>query len=152
MRRAQRQFRQHFCDIRPAVPGLVTLSIGVQVCKLDGAQINKPSINQDIRDPLAKLSPETSAITADPSKVRLMQRLKKTFRRWWRSVGEQFRAMRRAGYLLCLFSPVAVAYPIAQATKGAFPKIENVWWDFVLWSIQQASPTIIKFTQWASSR
>lgn len=103
---------------------------------------------QDMADPISRLAP----VEPKEPKMKMMQRMRNNFKRWWRSVGAQFRAIRRAGYLLCLFSPVAATYPIAMASKGTFPDVEQAWWDAVLWSIQQASPTIIKFTQWASSR
>lgn len=127
--------------IRPVFCGVAAFSIGSGVCQMDHAASATGSATIQ-PEPINLLAPAQPKVA--PMKTTI-QKIRNNFKRWWRSVGAHFRAIRRAAYLLCLFSPVAAAYPIAMASKGT--AIEQCWWDAVLWTIQQASPTVIKFTQ-----
>ena len=47
-----------------------------------------------------------------------------------------------------LATPMVLLYPLAQISETA-----HRWsWDYALWGIEQAGPTLIKLTQWATTR
>jgi len=53
--------------------------------------------------------------------------------------------------LSLLACPLFVLTPLA-ALAGKDSKIDKFTWEYALWSIEQAGPTFIKLTQWASTR
>ncbi|TYZ59841.1 hypothetical protein PybrP1_005477 [[Pythium] brassicae (nom. inval.)] len=54
--------------------------------------------------------------------------------------------------LLALASPLAVTAPLVLALRAPLPALERLWWEYALWAAQSASPTLMKFLQWASTR
>lgn len=54
--------------------------------------------------------------------------------------------------LLALASPLAVTAPLVLALRAQLPALEQLWWDYAVWAAQSASPTLMKFLQWASTR
>jgi len=63
------------------------------------------------------------------------------FERFWM-------ATKRVINLAVLASPFAVLVPLSYVSDTA----RTVTWDYALWGIEQAGPTWIKLTQWASTR
>mmetsp|Transcript_17754 Transcript_17754/g.19464 ORF Transcript_17754/g.19464 Transcript_17754/m.19464 type:complete len:568 (-) Transcript_17754:1066-2769(-) len=57
-------------------------------------------------------------------------------------------ASKRVVDLAVLASPFAILVPLSYVSDTA----HKVAWDYALWSIEQAGPTWIKLTQWASTR
>ncbi|KAJ0403267.1 hypothetical protein P43SY_007571 [Pythium insidiosum] len=55
--------------------------------------------------------------------------------------------------LIGLASPLVVTAPLVIASRGAAPGLETRWWEYASWAAQRsASPTLMKFLQWASTR
>ncbi|VDK49475.1 unnamed protein product [Anisakis simplex] len=46
------------------------------------------------------------------------------------------------------FTPLALTYPLSLCSD----RMELIWWNFALWTIQKSGPTMIKLGQWASTR
>ncbi|EGD77213.1 atypical/ABC1/ABC1-C protein kinase [Salpingoeca rosetta] len=62
------------------------------------------------------------------------------------------RVLRRIIRHLLLFTPVVLALPIAYALSFMSHHFIDIWWEWVLWTVQVSGPAFIKFVQWASSR
>ncbi|CCD73965.2 ABC1 atypical kinase-like domain-containing protein [Caenorhabditis elegans] len=57
------------------------------------------------------------------------------------------RKMFRCISLFLRFSPILLTYPLTKIEA-----FENLWWRYLLWSLQHSGPTFIKLGQWASTR
>ena len=61
-------------------------------------------------------------------------------------------------YLQRLFAYTVLGLPVvcvgttAYALGGVSPAIEDIVWDYCMWSIQLMGPTFVKLAQWASTR
>ena len=61
-------------------------------------------------------------------------------------------------YLQRIFSYTVLGLPVvcvastAYALGGVAPAIEEIVWDYCMWSIQLMGPTFVKLAQWASTR
>lgn len=53
---------------------------------------------------------------------------------------------------LLLFTPVILACPIAFGLSFINSGPAELWWEWLLWTVQVSGPAFIKFVQWASSR
>jgi len=69
---------------------------------------------------------------------------KSKLQRFWASGSRIFN-------LALLASPLLVLVPLAKLS-GKDSKVENVAWEYGLWSIEKAGPTLIKLVQWATTR
>lgn len=54
--------------------------------------------------------------------------------------------------LLALASPLAASAPLVLALRAQLPALERLWWEYAVWAAQSASPALMKFLQWASTR
>jgi hypothetical protein len=55
---------------------------------------------------------------------------------------------RRIASLACLATPLAIMMPLSYVSETC-----HRWsWDYALWGIEQAGPTLIKLVQWATTR
>lgn len=67
-------------------------------------------------------------------------------------IKQWLRIILHLGKLLSLASPLALTAPLVLATRSVLPSVEKKWWEYALWAAQYASPAIMKFLQWASTR
>lgn len=50
--------------------------------------------------------------------------------------------------LTLFFTPLLVIFPIAYFWSS----FEELWWRWMMWTLQRSGPTFIKLGQWASTR
>lgn len=48
--------------------------------------------------------------------------------------------------------PLTGLLPASYALGSTFPAVEELTWDYIMWSIQRLGPCFIKLAQWASTR
>lgn len=102
-------------------------------------------LSQLVSQLCASLTQPRTALQAtthtDSDERSLLQRLKQ-----W------LRVALHLSKLAALAFPLAVTAPLAYAARSIAPAIEQQWWECALWAAQYASPALMKFLQWASTR
>jgi hypothetical protein len=69
-----------------------------------------------------------------------------------RHIQKVFEYVQRLFIYALLGVPVVCIGSTAYVLGGVAPIIEDVVWDYCIWSIQMLGPTFIKLAQWASTR
>lgn len=54
--------------------------------------------------------------------------------------------------LLSLSTPLVATAPLMLVCRSTAPGVEEKWWSYAVWAAQYASPAVLKFLQWASTR
>ena len=59
-----------------------------------------------------------------------------------------WKALMRLGSLALLAAPLTILVPLSYVSQTA----QDWSWDYLLWGIEQAGPSFVKLTQWATTR
>jgi hypothetical protein len=67
-------------------------------------------------------------------------------------IGRTLRYLDRLFCYVLYGTPILILAPATIAFGDYFPALEELVWDYCLWSVVQLGPTFIKLAQWASTR
>lgn len=93
-----------------------------------------------------------TASAAESSLTSLLNSIKNTCQSIGSDVIKLARYTRRL-FLYALFGmPLLGLAPTAYLLGDAFPALEDLTWDYILWAVEGLGPCFIKLSQWASTR
>jgi len=108
-------------------------------------------VDLTLRTNVIQLTP-TSSSAAESSLASLLNSIKNTCQSFGSDVIKLARYTRRL-LLYALFSmPLLGLAPTAYLLGEAFPALEDLTWDYILWAVEGLGPCFIKLSQWASTR